>query len=160
MESVLTLVDNLGWVVETELSVDDWPLERAADHLLERLRALRREHPGQTVAVLTAGELSWPVTGDGEGGRNQAFVLDCAQKIAGENIAVVSAGTDGIDGNSIAAGALADGTTLELGRKSGLDAAVYQRRSDSFHFFEALGDAIITGPTGNNVRDLRLLVAW
>ena len=94
-------------------------------------------------------------------GRTQSGI--CAglcPKDPGENIAVVSAGTDGIDGNSIAAGALADGTTLELGRKSGLDAAVHQRRSDSFHFFEALGDAIITGPTGNNVRDLRLLVAW
>jgi hydroxypyruvate reductase len=150
----------LGWAVETDLSVDDWPLERAADHLLKRLRELKAANPGRAVAVLTAGELSWPVTGDGEGGRNQAFVLDCAQKIAGENIAVVSAGTDGIDGNSNAAGALADGTTIERAQRMGLDAADCQRRSDSFHLFEALGDGIVTGPTGNNVRDLRLLVAW
>lgn len=160
VEAVFNALQPSGWVVETDLSVDDWPLERAADHLLGRLRSLRAANPGRTVAVLTAGELSWPVTGGGEGGRNQAFALDCAQKIAGENIAVVSAGTDGIDGNSKAAGALADGETLERGRRIGLDAAVFQRRSDSFHYFEALGDAIVTGPSGNNVRDLRLLVAW
>lgn len=160
VEAVRNALEPLGWAVETDLSVDDWPLERAADRLLKRLRELKRANPGRAAAVLTAGELNWPVTGDGEGGRNQAFVLDCAQKIAGENIAVVSAGTDGIDGNSIAAGAVADGATIERGRQLGLDAADYQRRSDSYHYFDSLGDAIITGPSGNNVRDLRLLVAW
>jgi glycerate 2-kinase len=101
--------------------------------------------------------LSCPVTGDGMGGRNQAFVLDCVAKIAGTPTVVLSAGTDGIDGNSPAAGAIADGRTLERAQTLGMDPKDFQRRSDSFHFFEKLGDTILTGPTGTNVRDLRLL---
>ena len=100
------------------------------------------------------------VTGDGWGGRNQAFVLDCASKIAGTSTVVLSAGTDGIDGNSPAAGALADGETLERARILGMDTADYQHRSDSFHLFDRLGETIITGPTGTNVRDVRILLAY
>ncbi len=149
-----------GWVVDTDLSVDDWPLEKAVDHLLARLGALRQENPGKTAAILTGGELSCPVTGDGMGGRNQAFVLSCAKRIAGQNIAVISAGTDGIDGNSPAAGAVADGGTIQRARDLGMDAAGFEQRSDSYHFFERLGGLLMTGPTGNNIRDLRALVAW
>ncbi len=149
-----------GWVVDTDLSVDDWPLEKAVDHLLVRLGTLRQENAGKTVAILTGGELSCPVTGDGMGGRNQAFVLSCAKRIAGQNMAVVSAGTDGIDGNSPAAGAVADGGSIQRARGLGMDTADFERRSDSYHFFEGLGDLLMTGPTGNNIRDLRALVAW
>jgi glycerate 2-kinase len=149
-----------GWIVERDLSVDDRPVVEAAEHLLRRLRELRSRHPGRTVAVLTGGELSSPVTGSGVGGRNQAFVLACAQRIEGENIAVISAGTDGIDGNSPAAGAVADGQTLRRARELGMDAETYFANSDSYGFFSRLGDALITQPTGNNVRDLRLLAAW
>ncbi len=148
------------WIVERDLSVDDLPVVEAVEHLLRRLRDLQARHPGRTVAVLTGGELSSPVTGSGVGGRNQAFVLACAQRIEGENIAVISAGTDGIDGNSPAAGAVADGQTLPRARQMGLDAEAYYRNSDSYTFFERLGDALVTQATGNNVRDLRLLVAW
>jgi len=148
------------WHVEVDLSVDDWPLPTAANHLLRRLEHMRKEHPGRTVALLTGGELSCPVTGDGLGGRNQAFVLDCVPKIAAKKMAVLSAGTDGIDGNSPAAGAVADSTTLERARECGLDPEDFQRRSDSYRFFERLGDSLLTGPTGNNIRDVRMLVAW
>jgi len=149
-----------GWVVDKDLSVDDWPLEKAVDHLLARLGTMRQENPGKRAAILTGGELSCPVTGDGMGGRNQAFVLSCAKRIAGQNIAVVSAGTDGIDGNSPAAGAVADGHTIERARALGMDAADFEQRSDSYHFFGKLDDLLMTGPTGNNIRDLRALVAW
>ena len=149
-----------GWIVETDISVDDWPLDEAVDHLLARLRAMRDAHAGRTVALLTGGELSCPVVGDGQGGRNQAFVLDCVQKIADENIAVVSAGTDGIDGNSPAAGAVADGLTLKRAHESRMSPREFTRRSDSYHFFRQLRDDLTTGRTGNNVRDLRVLVAW
>ena len=111
------------------------------------------------MAVIADGEVSSPVTGDGVGGRNSAFVLNCVEKIAGENIAVLSAGTDGKDGSSPAAGAVADGRTLERARAAGLDAREYFRRCDSYNFFHALGDAIETGPTHNNLRDLRILLA-
>jgi len=72
---------------------------------------------------------------------------------------VLSAGTDGIDGNSPAAGALADGDTLSRAQAACLDAADFFRRSDAYNFFARLDDAIITGPTGNNLRDLRVLLA-
>jgi glycerate 2-kinase len=111
------------------------------------------------VALIADGEVSSPVTGDGVGGRNSAFVLACVEKIAGQPIAVLSAGTDGIDGNSPAAGAVADGRTLKRARAAGLDPERYFGRSDAFTFFERLEDAIVTGPTGNNLRDLRILLS-
>ena len=86
-------------------------------------------------------------------------MLACVEKIAGKRIAVLSAGTDGIDGNSPAAGAVADGETLELARAIGLDPADAFRRSDAFTFFSRFEDVIVTGPTGNNLRDLRILIA-
>ena len=159
-ERLAAHAESKGWVCRTDMSVDDWPLERAVEHLLRETEELRSEHPGRTVALLTGGELSWPVSGHGMGGRNQAFVLACAERITGRNIAVVSAGTDGVDGNSSAAGAVADGNTAERASKLGVDPSDHQQRSDSYHFFEKLDDLVITGPTGNNIRDLRMLVAW
>jgi glycerate 2-kinase len=140
-------------------TTDNWPLEKAADHLLSLLESTKSSDPKQRCAIVSGGEVSSPVTGDGMGGRNSAFVLACVPKIAGKNITVLSAGTDGIDGNSPAAGAVADGETLARARAGGLDPADFQKRSDAFNFFSALDDAIITGPTGNNLRDLRILIA-
>lgn len=140
-------------------STDDWPIGEAADHLLARLDRLRDANPGKRVAILADGEVSSPVTGDGVGGRNSAFVLDCVGKIANKKITVLSAGTDGKDGSSPAAGAVADGDTPERARAARLDPSDFARRSDSYNFFRALGDAIETGPTGNNLRDLRILLA-
>ncbi|MGC1492549.1 MAG: MOFRL family protein, partial [Candidatus Acidiferrum sp.] len=116
-------------------------------------------NPGRNVAVIADGEVSSPVTGKGTGGRNAAFVLACVEKIAGRKIVVLSAGTDGIDGNSPAAGAVADGETFERGRAAGFDVQAAFGESDSHHYFASLGDAIVTGPTGNNLRDLRILLA-
>jgi glycerate 2-kinase len=72
---------------------------------------------------------------------------------------VLSAGTDGIDGNSPAAGAVADGTTLARAQAAGMRPREFFERSDAHNFFARLGDAIVTGPTGNNLRDLRILIA-
>ena len=149
---------DLGWVVATDCSVDDWPLPDAVDTLLQRLHRLGAANPGRTACVISGGELSCPVTGDGRGGRNQAFVLRAAQRISGTDTAVLSAGTDGIDGNSPAAGAVADGTTVARASSAGLVARDYEIRSDAYGFFERLGDIVMTGPTGNNVRDVRMLV--
>ena len=93
-------------------TTDNWPVEKAVDFLLAQLEALKQANPGKSVAVIADGEVSSPVTGNGMGGRNLAFVLDCVKKIAGRKIAVSSAGTDGVDGSSPAAGAVADGETL------------------------------------------------
>jgi len=148
-----------GCVTICDNSADDWPVTRAADYLLTLLERQRRANPGRVVAVIADGELSSPVIGDGIGGRNSAFVLECVQRVAGKGIAVLSAGTDGLDGSSPAAGAVADGETLARAQAAGLDPAEFTGRSDSYSFFNALGDAVVTGPTGNNLRDLRILLA-
>lgn len=147
-----------GFAVETDNSCDDWDYEKAADYLLGRLRKLR-EKSGR-VCLISGGEITVKVTNGGTGGRNQQFALACASRIAGENIAVLSAGTDGIDGNSPVAGAVADGTTMERARARGLDAQAALDRFNAYPLFDSLGDAIVTGPTGNNVRDLRVLTAY
>ena len=141
-------------------STDTWPIEKAADYLLAHLQALQKDNPGRRVALLAGGEVSSPVTGEGIGGRNLAFVLACVPKIAGKNITVLSAGTDGIDGNSPAAGAVADGDTLQRAREGGLEPSEFLRRSDAYNFFKLLDDIVVTGPTGNNLRDLRILLAY
>lgn len=148
-----------GFVTLCDNSTDDWPLEKAADFLLGQLARLKQANPERPVAVIADGEVSSPVTGSGVGGRNAAFVLYCVEKIAGQRVAVLSAGTDGVDGSSPAAGAAANGETLAAARARGLDPADFIRRSDSYTFFKSLGDAIETGPTGNNLRDLRILLA-
>jgi glycerate 2-kinase len=148
-----------GYVCLCDNSTDNWPLEKAADYLLGQLAALKNENPGRHVAVIAGGEVSSPVLGDGVGGRNSAFVLTCVPKIAGKKIAVLSVGTDGIDGNSPAAGAFADGETLLRAREAALDPAEFSRRCDAYNFFARLGGAIVTGHTGNNLRDLRILLA-
>lgn len=140
-------------------ATDDWPVERAAEYLLAQLEDLRVRNPSRRVAVIADGEVSSPVTGSGVGGRNSAFVLCCVEKIAGKKIAVLSAGTDGIDGNSPAAGAVADGDTLSRATAAGLNAHNAFQNSDAYTFFNQLGDAVIIGPTGNNLRDLRVLIA-
>lgn len=158
LEAVQVACVSRGFAVELELSPDDWPVPKAADFLLGWLEELKKKNADKPVCLLSGGELSSPVTGEGTGGRNQAFVLDCVAKIAGREVAVLSAGTDGVDGNSPAAGAVADGESVFRARKLGLEPQSFARRSDSYSFFEALGDAIVTGPTGNNLRDVRILL--
>jgi hydroxypyruvate reductase len=148
-----------GFVTCCDNSTDDWPVEKAADSLLKKLEEWKAENPGERVALIADGELSSPVTGNGVGGRNSAFVLCCVEKIAGRKITVLSAGTDGMDGNSPAAGALADGETLARAKALGLNPTTAFQQSDAYNFFENLGDAIVTGSTGNNLRDLRILLA-
>jgi hydroxypyruvate reductase len=148
-----------GFVTCCDNSTDDWPVAAAADALLKKLDEWQAENPGERVALIADGELSSPVTGNGIGGRNSAFVLACAEKIAGRKIAVLSAGTDGMDGNSPAAGAVADGETLARAKALSLNPRANFEQSDAYAFFEKLGDAVITGPTGNNLRDLRILLA-
>ena len=152
-----------GYVCLCDNSTDNWPIEKAADYLLGLLEvqvsAQRKSGHMRPVAVVADGELTCPVTGNGVGGRNSAFVLACVPKIAGNEIVVLSAGTDGIDGNSPAAGAVAYRETLARARAAGLDPGDFFRRSDAYSFFSRLDDAVVTGPTGNNLRDLRILLA-
>lgn len=144
--------------VEIDNTCDDWDYRKAADYLLDRLRQLRQGV--SRVCLISGGEVTVKVDGrPGVGGRNQQFALYCAEKIAGENICVLSAGTDGIDGNSPAAGAVVDGTTVSRAKAKGLSIEDALRRFDAYPLFSKLGDAVEPGATGNNVRDLRILLA-
>jgi glycerate 2-kinase len=109
--------------------------------------------------VLSGGETTVTICGKGKGGRNQEFSLAAALDINGlENIVVLSAGTDGTDGPTDAAGAIAEGATVSRARKLGMDPGHYLRENDSYNFFKALGDLIVTGPTNTNVMDLRIVL--
>jgi hydroxypyruvate reductase len=147
-----------GFSVEIDNTCDDWDYMRAADYLLERLRRLRKK--SERACLISGGEVTVKVENGGTGGRNQQFVLACAPKISCETITVLSAGTDGIDGNSPAAGAIVDGSTLERARVRGLDPGTHLAGFNAYPFFQSLGDAITTGSTGNNLRDLRVLLAY
>jgi glycerate 2-kinase len=147
-----------GFITQCDNSTDDWPIAEATRYLLGELARLADANQARRVALIADGEVSSPVRGDGVGGRNSAFVLDCVENIAGKRMAVLSAGTDGKDGSSPAAGAVADGETLERALAANLQPQEFAARSDSYSFFEKLGDAIETGPTGNNLRDLRILL--
>jgi hydroxypyruvate reductase len=158
IEQAQTAAGRAGFRVHVDNSCDDWDYEPAAEYLLKRLRELRKE--SDRVCLISGGEVTVKVTNGGVGGRNQQFALACAEKIARENITVLSAGTDGVDGNSPAAGAVADGITVARAEANGLDARAAIEKFDAYRLFETLGDAVETGPTGNNVRDLRILLAY
>jgi hydroxypyruvate reductase len=150
-----------GFAVEIDNSCDDWPYDKAAVYLLNRLDELRRSV--SRVCLISGGEVTVAVRNGGVGGRNQQFALACAEQISGKDITVLSAGTDGIDGNSPAAGAVVDGSTLDRTRGIHNGVEALQDSLSSFNAYpllDALGDAVVTGPTGNNLRDLRILMAY
>ncbi len=156
VDAARAAAQKLGFVSEVDPNVWDADFRQVADASLASLDALAQAHPGQPVCLVVGGEVTCPVTGPGTGGRNQAFVLYAAEKIAGRKRVVLSAGTDGRDGNSPTSGAVADGQTISRARALGLDPAHYMAESDSYHFFCSLGDTLDTGFTDNNVRDVRL----
>ena len=109
--------------------------------------------------ILCGGETTVTIKGDGKGGRNQEFALASALAIDGiEDIVILAGGTDGNDGPTDAAGALADGRTLARAQAKGLDPFDYLKRNDAYHFFQPLEDLIITGPTRTNVMDVYMIL--
>jgi glycerate-2-kinase len=109
--------------------------------------------------VISGGETTVTIRGPGLGGRNQEFALAAAIDIADlKDIVMLSCGTDGTDGPTDAAGALADGKTIARARSAGLDARTFLARNDSYRFFERLSALVKTGPTGTNVADVRILL--
>jgi hydroxypyruvate reductase len=158
-EAAAVRARELGWHVELDNRCDDWGAERAAAYLLGRVRELRRER--ERVCLLSAGEVvvQVPAGISGKGGRNQHFALLCSERIAGDKITVLSAGSDGLDGNSAAAGAVVDGSTMRRAEAAGYPVAAALAAFDSNSLLALLGDTIVMGPTGNNLRDLRVLLA-
>jgi len=121
---------------------------------------IRRGHPVPPPAcIISGGETTVTVRGKGKGGRNQEFALAAALALEGEpRITVLSGGTDGTDGPTDAAGALADGGTVERARSLGMNARAALDANDAYTFFQSLGDLLVTGPTLTNVMDLRLVL--
>jgi glycerate 2-kinase len=155
--------EQLGFHAVVDNTCDDWDCLAAADYLLGRLRTLRKVHP--RVCLISVGEITVSIpnnrlTACSIGGRNQHFALYAATRLqtSDGSIAVLSAGSDGIDGNSPFAGAVVDQRTLENPRlRSEAQMALIEFRSTSL--LRHVGATISTGPTGNNLRDLRLLLA-
>lgn len=109
--------------------------------------------------VLSGGETTVAVSGSGRGGRNTEFALCAALKLSNSNnITLLSGGTDGTDGPTDAAGAIADSGTLARAEKAGLDPETFLQENDSYTFFNSLNDLLITGPTNTNVMDLRIML--
>src|SRR5450755_986064 len=162
IEQAASFASAAGFAVEIDNSCDDWPYGKAASYLVNRLRELRGKV--SRVCLISGGEVTVTVRNGGTGGRNQQFALACAELIAGDDITVLSAGTDGIDGNSPAAGAVVDGSTMfRVESAPGGDREAVRHALttfDAYPLFDSLGDAIVTGPTGNNLRDLRILLAY
>lgn len=179
-EAARTQAESFGFTVIVDNTCDDWDFKAAADYLLSRLRRLREQH--RRVCLLSVGEVTVQVasalgsTGDiirrvGVGGRNQHFALYFATllRASDRGIALLSAGSDGIDGNSPAAGAAVAYETLnpQVDPLASANAAPDLRYTaeaallhfDAHTFLEQLGATITIGPTGNNLRDLRILLA-
>ena len=161
VENARTLAQKAGYFTVVDNSCDDWDYAAAARYLLERFHELRARHA--RCCLVSVGEVT--VTMDrapGAGGRNQQFALACAlelQKYPGQHLTVLSAGSDGIDGNTQCAGAIADPTTLARARNFGFDPEESLAAFNACPLFTAIGDSVVTGPTGQNLRDLRLLIA-
>ncbi|HEV2704862.1 MAG TPA: DUF4147 domain-containing protein, partial [Pyrinomonadaceae bacterium] len=157
-----------GFMVETAHDIDEQDVAEGARTLVARLFELygRAGSSSSGVCLVSGGEFSCPVRGEGTGGRNAETALRIAfefaeqlRRVEGErvpeSVVALCAGTDGRDGNSPAAGALCDLTTLARARALRLDPHRHLERSDAYTLFDALGDAVMTGATGTNVRDLR-----
>jgi len=161
VENARALAQRAGFFVAVDNSCDDWDYAEAARYLLARFHELRGEH--RRFCLISAGEVTVKLDRTpGAGGRNQQFALTCALDLAGypqELLTVLSAGSDGIDGNTRSAGAIADPTTVERARAFGFDPEESLHGFNACPLFTALGDSVVTGPTGHNLRDLRLLMA-
>jgi glycerate 2-kinase len=152
---------SLGYHVIIDNTCDDWDYRDASAYLLKRFKDLRRDFP--RLCLLSSGEVTVKLEGTtGCGGRNQQFALATAfdlEKTPEDAIAVLSAGSDGIDGNSPTAGAIVDPTTITCAKTYNFDPEATLARFDACTLFTALGDTVVTGPTGNNLRDLRILLS-
>ncbi len=173
LESAAEAAHVRGFAVGLAHDLVEQDVSTGARALVTRLFDLYRDERAQKrgVCLISGGEFSCPVRGAGVGGRNAETALRCAFAFDVEmrkqpfevgsprSVAALCAGTDGIDGNSPAAGAISDQTTIERARAQGLDAASFLDASDAYTLFDALGDTVITGATQTNVRDLRILLA-
>ncbi|HEX6506546.1 MAG TPA: DUF4147 domain-containing protein [Chloroflexota bacterium] len=156
-EAAKRVAEEMGFPVVIDNACDDWPYDRAAEHLLGRVRELRRAR--ERACLISCGEVTVTLPASlpesAWGGRNQQWALQVATRLRAEDapIAVLSGGSDGIDGNSPAAGAVVDETTADEGAGEAL------RAFSAYEYLRRRGAVLETGPTGQNLRDLRILIA-
>ena len=150
---------SLGYQV---LRIDDAIVGDAREAAVSHVRAVLARAAGvrRPACIVSSGETTVRVTGSGRGGRNQEFALAGAEALAhaGGDAVLASVGTDGVDGPTDAAGAIADATTLERARRANLHAAQFLNDNNSYAFFDALGDLVCTGPSGTNVGDVQVIL--
>ncbi|MBD3168331.1 MAG: DUF4147 domain-containing protein [candidate division Zixibacteria bacterium] len=161
IEAARRKAEELGYNVHLEQQPVEGEAKHAARDLTARAKAiLNYSNPVKTPACLIAGgETTVTVYGDGLGGRNTEFALAAALDIDNyENIVVLSGGTDGTDGPTDAAGAIADNTTCKQAGREGTNPHDYLDNNDSYHFFKQMGDLLLTGPTKTNVMDIHLML--
>jgi len=171
LEATAEAVRRRGFIAQIADDISDQPIAEGCRELLAGLARLRTgagvdpgEDTSRVCCLISGGEFACPVRGDGIGGRNLETALRLASLTQSdlpdyEHFVALCAGTDGIDGNSPAAGAMIDSTTIARARAVGLDPQDFLERSDAYSFFVALGDIVATGPTGTNVRDIRIMLA-
>jgi hydroxypyruvate reductase len=159
LEGAMRTAQERGYSVVTLPAATAGEAREAAHAFLSEARWLAAGSP-RPLCVLAAGETTVTVRGDGRGGRNQEFVLAGVPAIGaiGRAAVLASAGTDGIDGPTDAAGAIVDSSTLDRASRVGVDWRAALDRNDAYHFFEPLGDLIRWGPTGTNVGDVHVLL--
>ena len=146
-----TFVEDKAW----EGSVEDFK-----SHIMKRIHQNEERNTDGKTALVFYGECTVKVTGDGLGGRNQELALRMATELSGSKypVSFLSCGTDGIDGPTNVAGAVVNQNTIQTAKKLGFNANDFIKRNDSYHFFEKAGGHIITGPTGNNVMDIQIVL--
>ena len=158
MAAVAGRAKELGYHVVTVDPPTLGEAREAATRFLEAAAAMSRDAP-RPLCIVASGETTVRVTGSGRGGRNQEFALAAVRELPTLGTsALASVGTDGIDGPTDAAGAVADSTTVRRARDSGLNAEIALTDNNAYPFFQALGDLVVTGPTETNVGDLQILL--
>lgn len=158
-EAAARRATELGWNAVVDHTSDEWPYEKAAAYLLQRLRQLRQG--SVRICLISGGEVlvQLPAGNFGVGGRNQQFVLYGLSRFTAEDksTAILSGGSDGVDGNSPAAGAVADERLLQVPEDRRL-AEIALHNFDAYSFLAQRGALLVTGSTGQNLRDLRILL--
>ncbi len=160
LEAAKKKAEDLGFrgeIISAEISGE--AREAAAWLARKALAAKRSLEPETSICLVSGGETTVTVRGKGKGGRNMELALAFAMEIEGESgITFLSAGTDGTDGPTDAAGAVVDGKTVEAARVLGADPQHFLDKNDSYNFFKTTGDLLVTGPTGTNVMDIQIVL--
>lgn len=159
LEASLRAAQNRGYVTHVLPAATCGEARDAAQRFFSEVKWLATDGP-RPLCILAAGETTVTVRGDGVGGRNQEFALAMAPLIgsSGRAAAFASAGTDGVDGPTDAAGAVVDSSTLERAMRAGVDWRQALAANDAYRFFEPLGDLLRWGPTGTNVGDVQVFL--